>query len=205
MIRHQSNNCLNLFIIRGLFVSIIVNWSYQIMLLLDDSCGLLFKCPFCLLSTKKKKKQVRVGLRFENNMSIFVFWLLTVFSTFRAYFEWQWVKDTMNIMSTHQCSWPVRIQDHPDKGSINKAPFSRGSEFLNVGYHAKKYGHSARKCRPIFASSVSNSMDPSDSDDTDKKKPQNGEMGGVRSILSFLLLDQFIFMSKWFSNWIIIY
>ena len=124
-------------------------------------------------------------------------------STFHAYFEWQCVKDTMNIMSTHQCSWPVRIQDHPDKGSINKAPFSRGSEFLNVGYHAKKYGHSARKCRPIFASSVSNSMDPSDSDDTDKKKPQNGEMGGVRSILSFLLLDQFIFMSKWFSNWII--
>ncbi|KAH1158510.1 hypothetical protein GLYMA_11G104100v4 [Glycine max] len=87
----------------------------------------------------------------------------------------------MNIMSTHQCSWPVRIQDHPDKGSINKAPFSRGSEFLNVGYHAQKYGHSARKCRPIFASSVSNSMDPSDSDDTDKKKPQNGEMGGVNS------------------------
>nr|ACU19703.1 unknown [Glycine max] len=87
----------------------------------------------------------------------------------------------MNIMSTHQCSWPARIQDHPDKGSINKAPFSRGSEFLNVGYHAQKYGHSARKCRPIFASSVSNSMDPSDSDDTDKKKPQNGEMGGVNS------------------------
>ncbi|KAG4985049.1 hypothetical protein JHK82_032648 [Glycine max] len=87
----------------------------------------------------------------------------------------------MNIMSTHQCSWPVRIQDHPDKGSINRAPFSRGSDFLNVGYHTQKYGHSARKCRPIFSSSVSNSTDPSDSDNTDKKKPQNGEMGGVNS------------------------
>ncbi|KAL2329106.1 hypothetical protein Fmac_022533 [Flemingia macrophylla] len=87
----------------------------------------------------------------------------------------------MNIMSTNQCSWPLRIQDHPDKGSINKVPFSRGLDFLNVGYHAQKYGHSTRKCRPIFSSSVNNSTDPSDSDDIDKNKPQNGETGGVNS------------------------
>ena len=87
----------------------------------------------------------------------------------------------MNIMSTHQCSWPLRIQDHGDKASINKAPFFRGLDFLNVGYHAQKYGHSPRKCRPIFSSSGSN-KDPSDSDDIDKNKPQNGEMGGVCSL-----------------------
>ncbi|KAG2398009.1 hypothetical protein LR48_Vigan08g185900 [Vigna angularis] len=87
----------------------------------------------------------------------------------------------MNIMSTHQCSWPLRIQDHPDKTSINKAPFCRGLDLLNVGYHAQKYGHSARKCRPIFSSSGSNNMDASDSDEIDKNKPQNGEMEGVNS------------------------
>ncbi|XP_027353661.1 uncharacterized protein LOC113864296 [Abrus precatorius] len=93
----------------------------------------------------------------------------------------------MNIMSTHQCNWPLRIQDHPDKGSINKAPVSgiyspsRGLNFLNVGYIVHKCGHSARKCRPIVSSSVSDSMNPSDSDDIDKNKPQSDEMGGVNS------------------------
>ncbi|KAJ1425846.1 hypothetical protein SESBI_10767 [Sesbania bispinosa] len=96
----------------------------------------------------------------------------------------------MNIMSTHQCGWPLRIQDHPDKGSINKAPFSgypgtyspsRGLDFLNVGYLGHKCHHGARKCRPIFASSVSDNRDPYDSDDNDKNKSQNGETGGVNS------------------------
>lgn len=98
----------------------------------------------------------------------------------------------MNIMSTtHQCGWPLRIQDHPDKASVNKAPLvsgyhgtyypsSRGLEFLNVGYLSHKCGHGARKCRPIFSSSVSGSVDPSDSDDIDKNKSKNDhEIGGV--------------------------
>ncbi|CAJ1933783.1 unnamed protein product [Sphenostylis stenocarpa] len=88
----------------------------------------------------------------------------------------------MNIMSTNQCSWPLRIQDRSDKGSMNKAPFSRGLDFLNLGYQVRKHGHSARKFRPIFSSSGSNSMDPSDSDDIDKNKP-NGEMGEVNDML----------------------
>ncbi|KAK7264153.1 hypothetical protein RJT34_31757 [Clitoria ternatea] len=96
----------------------------------------------------------------------------------------------MNIMSTHQCSWPLRIQDHPDKGSINKAAFSgypatyspsRGLDLINVGSLAHKCRRSARKCRLIVSSSVSDSMDPSDSDDINKNKPQNDEMGGVNS------------------------
>ncbi|XP_061342126.1 uncharacterized protein LOC133288392 [Gastrolobium bilobum] len=95
----------------------------------------------------------------------------------------------MNIMSTHQCSWPLKIQDHTDKGSIiNKAPFSGypgtysgGLDFLNVGYLAHKCRHSARKCRPIFSTAVSDSMDPYDSDDNDKNKSQNGEINDVNS------------------------
>ena len=97
-------------------------------------------------------------------------------------------RGTMNIMSTHQCSWPLGVQDLPDKGNINKVPFSgypgsyspsRGLDFLNVGHLAHKCHHSARKCRPIFCSTASNNMDPYDSDDTDKNKSQNGEIGGV--------------------------
>lgn len=85
----------------------------------------------------------------------------------------------MNIMSTHQCGWPLRIQDHPDKGSINKAQFSgyhspsKGLDFLNVAQH--KCCNTARKCRPIFASTVSDNMDPYDSDDSDKNKSQNND------------------------------
>ncbi|KAK7312233.1 hypothetical protein VNO77_35956 [Canavalia gladiata] len=95
-------------------------------------------------------------------------------------------------MSTHQCNWPLRIHDHPDKGNgINKTPFSgypipgtyspsRRLDFLNVGYLAHKCRHNARKCGPIFSSSASDSMDPSDSDDIDKNK-QSEEVGGVNS------------------------
>ncbi|XP_019465067.1 PREDICTED: uncharacterized protein LOC109363303 [Lupinus angustifolius] len=97
----------------------------------------------------------------------------------------------MNIMSTHQCSWPMRIQDHPDKASVNKVPFtgysgpyspSRGLDFLNVGYLiAHKCHHSARRCRPIFASTTSDGVDPYDSDDIDNNKSQKDEIGGVNS------------------------
>lgn len=90
----------------------------------------------------------------------------------------------MNIMSTHQCGWPLRIQDHPDKGSINKSPFSgyhspsKGVDFLNVSHH--KCRRSAGKCRPIFSRSVSDKMDPYDSDDSDKNKSQkDDEIRGV--------------------------
>ncbi|CAL0304296.1 unnamed protein product [Lupinus luteus] len=97
----------------------------------------------------------------------------------------------MNIMSTQQCSWPLRIQDHSDKASVNKFPFSgypgpyspsRGLELLNVGHLiAYKCQHSARKCRPIFSSIASDSMDPYDSDDIDNNKSQKDEIGGVNS------------------------
>ncbi|KAE9620293.1 hypothetical protein Lal_00019743 [Lupinus albus] len=97
----------------------------------------------------------------------------------------------MNIMSTHQCSWPMRIQDHPDKAGVNKVPFSgypgpyspfRGLDFLNVGYQiAHKCHHSARSCRPIFSSTTSDSVDPYDSDDIDNNKSQKDEIGGVNS------------------------
>jgi hypothetical protein len=92
----------------------------------------------------------------------------------------------MNIMSTNQCGWPLRIQDHPDKGNINKAPFSgylspsKGLDFLNVAHH--KCRHSVRKCRPIFSSTVNDSIDPYDSDDSNKNKSQNNDEirgGGV--------------------------
>ncbi|WJX45120.1 hypothetical protein P8452_32023 [Trifolium repens] len=93
----------------------------------------------------------------------------------------------MNIMSTNQCGWPLRIQDHPDKGNINKAPFSgylspsKGLDFLNVAHH--KCRHSVRKCRPIFSSTVNDSIDPYDSDDSNKNKSQNNDeiRGGVNS------------------------
>ncbi|XP_058730193.1 uncharacterized protein LOC131602185 [Vicia villosa] len=92
----------------------------------------------------------------------------------------------MNIMSTNQCGWPLRIQDHLDKGtSINKAPFSgyhspsKGLDFPNVAHKCRR---SARRCRPIFSSTVSDSMDPYDSDESDKKKSQNNdETRGVNS------------------------
>ncbi|XP_057456616.1 uncharacterized protein LOC130747643 [Lotus japonicus] len=91
----------------------------------------------------------------------------------------------MNIMSTHQCGWPLRVPDNPDRGNIHKAPFpgytgtystSRGLDSRNVGYLAGKCHHNARKCRPVFSSLVSDSLDPYDSDDKDKNIPQNGEI-----------------------------
>ncbi|CAK8576791.1 unnamed protein product [Lathyrus sativus] len=93
----------------------------------------------------------------------------------------------MNIMSTNQCGWPLRIQDHLDKGSsiINKAPFSgyhspsKGLDFPNVSHNCRR---SARKCRPVFSSTVSDSMDPYDSDESEKNKSQNNdEVRGVNS------------------------
>ncbi|MED6198253.1 hypothetical protein PIB30_064368 [Stylosanthes scabra] len=90
----------------------------------------------------------------------------------------------MNIMSTNQCGWPLRVHHdhHPDKGGIIKAPFSgsRGFDFVNVAH--KCHHHGARKCRPIIScSAVSDNVDPYDSDDIQKNKSQKGETGGVNS------------------------
>ncbi|KAL1324391.1 hypothetical protein HN51_034554 [Arachis hypogaea] len=89
----------------------------------------------------------------------------------------------MNIMSTNQCGWPLRVHHdhHTDKGGIIKAPFlgSRGLDFVNAAH--KCHHHGARKCRPISCSAVSDNVDPYDSDDIQKNKSQKGETGGVNS------------------------
>ncbi|CAI8616784.1 unnamed protein product [Vicia faba] len=92
----------------------------------------------------------------------------------------------MNIMSTNQCGWPLKIQDHLDKGSgINKAPFSgyhspsKGLDFPNVAHKCRR---SSRNPRPVFSSTVSDNMDPYDSDESEKNKSQsNDEVRGVNS------------------------
>ncbi|KAI4357105.1 hypothetical protein L6164_001074 [Bauhinia variegata] len=103
----------------------------------------------------------------------------------RRYFQ-----DTMNIMSTHQCSWPLRIQEHLDKGNINKVPFSgnpgpycpsRRLGFPSVGFPAHRCQQSGRKCGPIFSSAVNDGMDSNDSDDIDKNISRKGDIGGVNN------------------------
>ncbi|KAF7809371.1 putative duf3067 family protein [Senna tora] len=93
----------------------------------------------------------------------------------------------MSIISTHhyQCSWPLKFQEHLEKGNISKVPFSgypcpnslcRGVGLLNVGYY-----QSSRKLRPIFSIAANDSMNPDDPDDIDNKKSHNSETGGVNT------------------------
>uniref|UniRef100_F6HGH7 Uncharacterized protein n=2 Tax=Vitis vinifera TaxID=29760 RepID=F6HGH7_VITVI len=96
----------------------------------------------------------------------------------------------MTMLSGNHCNLWLGIQNHPSRGRFNQiicpgsGPYipSRGSFFYHGQCLAGSSHQSARRCRPIFSSTVDDGMDPDDSEDgIDKKQPSNGELGGVNS------------------------
>ncbi|XP_034696350.1 uncharacterized protein LOC117922331 isoform X2 [Vitis riparia] len=96
----------------------------------------------------------------------------------------------MTMLSSNHCNLWLGIQNHPSRGRFNQiicpgsGPYipSRGSFFFHGQCLAGSSHQSARRCRPIFSSTVDDGMDPDDSEDgIDKKQPSNGELGGVNS------------------------
>ncbi|KAJ9709519.1 hypothetical protein PVL29_001142 [Vitis rotundifolia] len=96
----------------------------------------------------------------------------------------------MTMLSSNHCNLWLGIQNHLSRGRFNQiicpgsGPYipSRGSFFFHGQCLAGSSHQSARRCRPIFSSTVDDGMDPDDSEDgIDKKQPSNGELGGVNS------------------------
>lgn len=93
------------------------------------------------------------------------------------------------MLSSNHCNLWLGIQNHPSRGRFNQiicpgsGPYipSRGSFFFHGQCLAGSSHQSARRCRPIFSSTVDDGVDPDDSeeDGIDKKQPSNGELGGV--------------------------
>ena len=92
------------------------------------------------------------------------------------------------MLSSNHCNWWLGVQNHPSTGILNQIICSgsgsytpsRGSNFFHGQCLFGSAHHSARRCGPIFSSTVNDSIDPDDSEDkTEKKKPVKGELGGV--------------------------